>query len=127
MCNNIAKQEQVQVKKTSPSVILSESEKIVGLQLNGLPVGLDSPISYYPETSFRALYLMLGTVAILSSGGRLEAGSLGSGYVRLIILSLFGRKVPQAKVESAAYASEAVRAIRTVESLGLENDVLRRH
>ncbi|KAM5468430.1 putative ABC-type xenobiotic transporter [Microsporum ferrugineum] len=98
---------------------------------------------------------MLGTVAILSSmdqgtcfafhserlirtlsGGRLEAGSVcaaliiitvGSGYVRLIILSLFGRKVPQAKVESAAYASEAVRAIRTVESLGLENDVLRRH
>ncbi|EEQ34289.1 uncharacterized protein MCYG_07108 [Microsporum canis CBS 113480] len=107
-------------------VILSESEKIVGLQLNGLSVGLDSPISQYnklyPETSFWALmYLMLSqdtthlgglggavlgsmitfTVTIVRGLLGLVCAALilitvGSGYVRLIILSLFGRKVPQA-------------------------------
>ncbi|EGD97754.1 hypothetical protein TESG_08506 [Trichophyton tonsurans CBS 112818] len=53
--------------------------------------------------------------------------TVGSGYVRLIILSLFDRKVRQTQAESAAYANEAVRAIRTVASLGLENEVLQRY
>ncbi|EFR00485.1 leptomycin B resistance protein pmd1 [Nannizzia gypsea CBS 118893] len=53
--------------------------------------------------------------------------TVGSGYIRLIILSLFDRKVRQTQAESAAYANEAVRAIRTVASLGLENEVLQRY
>ncbi|KAF3483987.1 uncharacterized protein GIQ15_03311 [Arthroderma uncinatum] len=50
--------------------------------------------------------------------------TMGSGYVRLIVLSLFDRKVRQTQAASAAYASEAVTAIRTVASLGLEDHVL---
>ncbi|OAL62642.1 hypothetical protein A7C99_5024 [Trichophyton rubrum] len=53
--------------------------------------------------------------------------TVGSGYIRLIILSLFDRKVRQTQAKSAAYANEAVRAIRTVASLGLENEVLQRY
>ncbi|OAL75663.1 hypothetical protein A7D00_1263 [Trichophyton violaceum] len=53
--------------------------------------------------------------------------TVGSGYIRLIILSLFDLKVRQTQAKSAAYANEAVRAIRTVASLGLENEVLQRY
>lgn len=53
--------------------------------------------------------------------------TIGSGYVRLMVLGLFDRKVRLTQAESAAYASEAVTAIRTVASLGLEDHVLKHY
>ncbi|KAJ4316133.1 hypothetical protein N0V94_005621 [Neodidymelliopsis sp. IMI 364377] len=50
--------------------------------------------------------------------------TVGMGYMRLIILSLFDRKVRQTQSVSTAYAAEAVAAIRTVASLSLEGHVL---
>ena len=48
----------------------------------------------------------------------------GCGWVRLKILALFDDKIKKTQEESASYASEAVSAIRTVASLGLEVHVL---
>jgi len=46
------------------------------------------------------------------------------GWVRLQVLVVFDEQIRQSGKDSAAYASEAVSAMRTVASLGLENHVL---
>ena len=48
----------------------------------------------------------------------------GCGWVRLKILALFDDKIKKTQDESAGYASEAINAVRTVASLGLELRVL---
>jgi ATP-binding cassette subfamily B (MDR/TAP) protein 1 len=48
----------------------------------------------------------------------------GCGWVRLKILAVFDNKIKKTQEESASYASEAVSAIRTVASLGLEIQIL---
>lgn len=45
---------------------------------------------------------------------------LGCGWVRLKMLALFESKVRKAHTESASYATEIVKSIRTVASLSLE-------
>ena len=49
---------------------------------------------------------------------------LGCGWARLKMLALFESKVRKANTESASYATEIVKSIRTVASLSLENYVL---
>lgn len=51
----------------------------------------------------------------------------GCGWVRLKMLAVFDGHIKTAHSESAAYATEAVNAIRTVASLGMENDILRHY
>lgn len=51
----------------------------------------------------------------------------GFGWVRLSMLSLFADKMRKTHEESAAYASEATSAIRTVASLTLETHVLQHY
>jgi ATP-binding cassette subfamily B (MDR/TAP) protein 1 len=46
------------------------------------------------------------------------------GWVRLQVLVVFDEQIRQSGKDSAAYASEAISAMRTVASLGLENHVL---
>jgi ATP-binding cassette subfamily B (MDR/TAP) protein 1 len=46
------------------------------------------------------------------------------GWVRLQVLVVFDEQIRQSGKDSAAYASEAVSAMKTVASLGLENHVL---
>jgi ATP-binding cassette subfamily B (MDR/TAP) protein 1 len=48
----------------------------------------------------------------------------GFGWVRLAILTLFAEKIKKTHQDSAAYASEATSAIRTVASLNMETRVL---
>ncbi|KAF3482575.1 leptomycin B resistance protein pmd1 [Arthroderma uncinatum] len=48
----------------------------------------------------------------------------GCGWVRLKVLTLFDEKIKKTQEESASYANEAVGAIRTVASFGLEPKVL---
>jgi ATP-binding cassette subfamily B (MDR/TAP) protein 1 len=48
----------------------------------------------------------------------------GCGWVRLKMLALFDNKIRKTHEEAATYASQAVSAIRTVASLGLEEHVL---
>jgi ATP-binding cassette subfamily B (MDR/TAP) protein 1 len=49
------------------------------------------------------------------------------GWLRLQVLSTFDSKVRQSGIESAAYAGELVRTVRTVASLGLEEHALARY
>ncbi|KAK6835350.1 hypothetical protein RU639_002252 [Aspergillus parasiticus] len=51
----------------------------------------------------------------------------GFGWVRLAMLSLFADKMKKTHQDSAAYASEAVSAIRTVASLTMETRVLQHY
>ena len=52
---------------------------------------------------------------------------LGCGWARLKMLALFETKVRKANTESASYATEIVKSIRTVASLSLENYVLAKY
>ena len=49
------------------------------------------------------------------------------GWLRLQVLSTFDSKVRQSGLDSAAYAGELVRSVRTVASLGLEEHALARY
>ena len=51
----------------------------------------------------------------------------GFGWVRLAMLTLFAEKVKKTHQDSAAYATEATSAIRTVASLTMETRVLRHY
>lgn len=51
----------------------------------------------------------------------------GFGWVRLAMLSLFAEKIKKTHQDSAAYASEATSAIRTVASLSMESRVLQHY